>query len=281
MPMDGSFELYLAARRMALHSCAAADFAALPIERAETRLKTYLAMAPEQAKAQARRAFLHTSDAAFHDQLLASGRIDVLRAAVERTAAADVPATAPRGTLAISLHYGPATALLPLALAAAVNHRAIPEFGVIENSRRNPDVMVTPDRFSALAVAGFPLTDLDIARFGEVGALRRALAILRRGGTVLIFADGQLPPPGGKRALRCRLGHHTIDFAHGAQWLAETSDVPLLPLLLEPRADSHRIAALPVHPPAYAQNAVQALLDAAMAADPAPWWRWCSSTDHL
>jgi hypothetical protein len=281
MPTDGSFELYLAARRTALHSCAGADFAALSIGRAEARLKAYFAMPPEQARVQARRSFLHTSDAALHDQLLASGRMDVLRAAVERTATPDLPATASRGTLAISLHYGPATALLPLALAMATSRGAIPEFGVIENSRLNPGVMVTPDRFSELAVCGFPMTDLDIARFGELGALRRALAILRRGGTVLIFADGQLPPPGGKRALRCRLGSRTVDFAHGAQWLAETADVPLLPLLLKPRADSHRIAALPVHPAAQAQTAVQALLDAAMAADPAPWWRWCSSADHL
>jgi len=280
MPTDASFDLYLMARRAALRGCASADFAATSVVRAETRLKAYLGMAPEAASAEARRSFLHTSDAAFHDHLLASGRIDVLRAAVEH-ATAD-PAIMPgQGTLAISLHYGPATALLPLVLAVAKSRGAIAELGVIENSRRDPSVMVTPARFSELAACGYPMIDLDIARLGELGAMRRALAILRRGGTVLIFADGQLPPPSARRALRCRLGRGTIAFAQGAQWLAQTADVPLLPLLTLPQADHHRIAALPPHPPAQAHHALQALMDAAMAAGPAPWWRWCSSSGHF
>jgi predicted LPLAT superfamily acyltransferase len=281
MPTDGSFELYLAARRMALRGCIDADFAAASIGRAEARLQAYFAMAPEAAAIKARRAFLHTSDAAFHDQLLACGRIDILRAAVERTAAADAAITPARGTLAVSLHYGPSTAILPLCLAMAKSRGAIPDLAVIENSRRNPSVMITPDRFADLAACGFPITDLDIANLGELGAMRRALAILRHGGTVLIFADGQLPPPGGKRALTCRLGRGTVAFAQGAQWLAETADVPLLPLLLLPQADGHRVAALPPQPPTQASRALQELIDAAMAADPAPWWRWCSSADHF
>jgi hypothetical protein len=191
------------------------------------------------------------------------------------------PPSEGRGALAITLHYGPSTSILPLWLAQACRRGTIAEFGVIENSRRNPSVMLSPARQAELGGHGFPFADLDIATLGELGVMRRALAILRRGGMVLIFADGQLPREPGKRALNCRLGRRPLSLPQGAKWLAQTADVPLLPLLLEPQLDGHRITALGPFRPAQAQSAVQALLDTAMAAAPAPWWRWCCSASHF
>jgi hypothetical protein len=132
-----------------------------------------------------------------------------------------------------------------------------------------------------LARCGFSIANLDIAKLGELGVLRRALEVLRRDGTVLIFADGQLPHAEAKRTLSCRLGRRTLKLPHGPQWLAQMAGVPIVPLLLSPQADSHRVAALPAYPSSQAQAAVQALIDHAMAHDPAPWLRWCASADHL
>jgi len=279
MSIDAAWDFYLSARGAALRIHADADGAAVAIERERARVNTHFDMMDADATITARRSFLYTADAAFHDQLLASGRIDVLRAAVE-SIVADI-ALPKGGALAISLHYGPATALLPLWIAAASARGLIPEFGVIENSRRNPSVMLSPARHAALARNGFPLSDLDIATLGECGALRRALAILRRGGIVLIFADGQLPPPDARRGLVCRLGRRELRLPEGAQWLAQAAGVPLLPLLVRPQGDSHRIVGLPLEAPCNAPLAMQALIDAAMAGDPAPWWRWTCSADHL
>jgi hypothetical protein len=272
----------MAARAQALRCCVAADDAAESIGRAAARLKVYLGVAGDAAELLARRSLLHAGDAAFHDQLLGCGRTDILRMAVERTTADDLTQAPSRGgMLAISLHYGPATSILPLWLAKLRARGVISEFGVIENSRRNPSVMLSPRRHAELEACGFPFADLDIATLGEVGAMRRALAILRNGGVVLIFADGQLPPPGAKRTLTCRLGHCPLALAQGAQWLAQSADVPLLPLWLRPQGDSYAVAALAPQSPSQAGSAVQSLLDATMAADPAPWGRWCSSAAHL
>src|SRR5947209_5014488 len=84
---------YLLARGTALAGCASAGDAAASIGRAERRLQQYLGTAPEAARAQARRSFLHSGDAAFHDQLLASGSTNLLQEIVGRTEA-DAPAFA-------------------------------------------------------------------------------------------------------------------------------------------------------------------------------------------
>ncbi len=284
MPLDAAvWDCYVSARSEALRGYAASADAKDAVERVAARLKAYLGLADDQATNQARRAFLYAGDAAFHDQLLATGRIDILRMAVERLG--DLPlrpgATAGAGMLAVSLHYGPATALLPLWLAMASGRGLLGEVGVIENSRRNPSVMLSARRHAELAACGFPFADLDMATLGELGAMRRALAILRDGGIVLIFADGQLPQPSAKRTLRCRLGCRPLALPCGTQWLAETAGVPLKPLWLRPERDSHGLMDLPLCLPSGAERAVQALIDTAMAADPAPWGRWCSSAAHL
>ncbi len=240
-------------------------------------------MGPEQAGAHARRSFLYSVDAAFHDQLLASGSADLLRTIVERTDVDDFPPAREetRGALAVTLHYGPATSILPLWLAMASRRGAIRQVAIIQNSQRNPNVMLSADRHAALFGCGFPFADLDIARLGEVAALRRALTVLRAGGIVLIFADGQLPRPGAKRTVTCRLGAGSLVLPQGAEWLARSADVPLLPLLLRPDRDGHRLQCLNTRAPGQAPGALQALIDAAMEFDPAPWSRWCCSADHF
>jgi hypothetical protein len=282
MSADTAWECYLSARRSALRATGTAETAAPAIERAQARLRAYLSMDGERALHQARRSYFYTADAAFHDQLLASGRMDVLRAAIAGVAT-DSPLTrvGQRGALAVSLHYGAATGILPLWLAAASRDGFIPEVGVIENSRRDPNIMLTAQRHAELGRCGFPFVDIDLARLGELTAMRRALEILRRGGVVLIFADGQLPRAGAKRALTCRLGCRPFTLPHGAEWLAKTADVSLLPLLLRPTGAGSRVERLPEFAPADARNSIQALIDAAISADPAPWWRWCCNADHF
>ncbi len=273
---------YLLARATALAGCAAADDAAASISRAEGRLQQYLGMEPEPARAQARRSFLYSGDAAFHDQLLASGSTGLLQEIVARTEV-DEPAFAPEeagGGVLVTLHYGLATSILPLWLAMASRKGTIGPFAVIQNSQRNPNVMLSPERLARLGDRGFPFADLDLARLGELGALRRALEILQRGGLVLIFADGQLPKD-AKQALTCRIGRGSLALPRGAQWLARSAGVPLLPLLLGPRGDENRIVSLDAHAPGDAHSALQSLIDRAMALDPAPWSRWCCSTDHF
>jgi hypothetical protein len=274
---------YQLARATALAGCASAADAAASIGRAESRLQQYLGMAPEPARAQARRSFLHSGDAAFHDQLLASGSTNLLHEIVERTAV-DLPVLAPekaRGAVLVTLHYGLATSILPLWLAMASRNGTIGPFAVIQNSRRNPNVMLSPERLARLGDCGFPFADLDLARLGELGALRRALEILRQGGLVLIFADGQLPRKDAKQALTCRIGRGSLALPRGAEWLARNAQVPLLPLLLAPQGDGNRIVSMDAHAAGDAHSALQALIDRAMDLDPAPWSRWCCSADHF
>jgi hypothetical protein len=273
---------YLLARGTALAGCACAHDAAPSISRAAARLQEYLGMEAEPARAQARRSFLYSGDAAFHDQLLASGSIPLLHEIVERTDSAE-PAPAPepaRGGVLVTLHYGLATSILPLWLAMASRRGTIGPFAVIQNSRRDANVMLSPERLARLGDCGFPFADLDLARLGELGALRPALEILRRGGFVLIFADGQLPRD-AKQALTCRIGRGALALPRGAEWLARNAQVPLLPLLLGPQGDGNRIMSLDAHAPEDASAAFQSLIDRAMALDPAPWSRWCCSADHF
>jgi hypothetical protein len=279
MLRDTGWASYLSARRAAL-SCRADPDLAGSIVRAERRLTTYLGLTPEDALLQARRCALFAADAAFHDQLLTSGCIDVLRTLVARTAADPHVRTRSHGTLVVSLHYGPATSIVPLCLADA-GRRGHSTFAVVQNSRSNRAVVLPPARQAALAAAGFPILDLDIARLGEIGVLRRALAVLGAGGTVLIFADGQLPRPDVRRTVACRLGGGHIALPRGAEWLARSAGVPLLPLIVRAERDVHRLVSLPEVPPQAASAAYQALINAAVDVDPAPWSRWCCGADHF
>jgi hypothetical protein len=283
MLQDPAWTSYLLARGTALAGCASAGDAAASISRAESRLQEYLGMEPEPACAQARRSFLYSGDAAFHDQLLASGSTDLLQEIVERTDV-DEPALAPeqaRGGVLVTLHYGLATSILPLWLAMASRRGTIGPFAVIQNSQRNPNVMLSAERLAKLADCGFPFADLDLARLGELCALRSALEILRRGGVVLIFADGQLPRKDAKRTLTCRIGRGSLALPRGAEWLARSAQVPLLPLLLSPQGDGSRMVSLDARAPGDAHGALQSLIDRAMDLDPGPWSRWCCSADHF
>jgi hypothetical protein len=277
---DSAWTSYLSARATALRNCADPGVAATAIGRAEARLQAYLGMGQEQARTHARRCFLYSGDSAFHDQLLASGSPELLRAIVEQTSVDDLPLAQERGAVAVTLHYGAATSILPLWLAMASGGGMIPQVAIIQNSRRDPHVLLSAERHAELADCGFPFADLDLARLGEIAVMRRALAILRRGGIVLIFADGQLPQPNG-RTFTCRLGRGSLALPRGAEWLARSADVPLLPLLLRPQRDGNRMVSLDACGPLDAPRSLQSLVDAAMGLDPAPWSRWCCTAEHF
>ena len=57
--------------------------------------------------------------------------------------------------------------------------------------------------------------------------------------------------------------------------------VPLLPLLLRPDRDLHRLASLPAVLPQEAAAVYQMLIDAFVDVDPSPWSRWCCSAEHF
>src|SRR5262249_14961736 len=93
--------------------------------------------------------------------------------------------------------------------------------------------------------------------------------------------DGQLPRQDAKRAIRCRLGARPVAFASGPAWLARNAEVGLLPLLLLPKGNSNRLTVLAAHGAESGTGAVQALLDAALSFDPAPWSCWSSHAPHF
>ncbi len=279
MLQDAGWASYLSARRAAL--CRGIDAQSVEsVGRAERRLAAYLTLSPAEARRQARRCALFAADAAFHDQLVGAGRIGVLRTLGARTPA-DLPEWAgSRGALVVSLHYGPATAILPLCLAARSRAEGT-TFAVVQNSRSNPAVVLRPARQAELAAAGFPILDLDIARLGEIGVLRRTLSVLSAGGTALIFTDGQLPRPAAGRTVVCRLGRGRLAFPRGPEWLARNAAAPLLPLVLRPERDTYRMVSLPLVRADDAPAAYQALVDVVAEVDPAPWSRWCCGADHF
>jgi hypothetical protein len=116
MAQDADWASYQGARRAALRGCASTQAASTSIGRAKGRLRTYFGLEPEEAHVQARRCLLFNGDAAFHDQFLASGPTGLLRTLMEKTGADRPPlqCNRSRGAVLVSLHYGPATSILPL-----------------------------------------------------------------------------------------------------------------------------------------------------------------------
>jgi hypothetical protein len=281
MTQAADWATYMSARTGALSGFADQGFVASEVDRAGARLQRFLGHASHEARLQARRCLLHTADAVFHDELLASGGIGQLHAFVAQVEVADRRALCEsvRGCVAVSIHYGPATSVLPLWLAMASASRMIGPLGVIRNSRHDPNVGLSAKRHAELCAGGFPFTDLDIAQLGELGALRRALGILNGAGTVLIFADGQLPQPRERRTITCRLGDGLLALAEGPAWLARSAGVALQPLLIRPKGDTHQVVSIPAA--AGGTASIQRLLDAAMGFDPAPWSCWYSGADHF
>jgi hypothetical protein len=278
--MSIDWSSYVSARRAVLAACADPDAHASQINRAAARLQACLKLDREQACVHARRSMLCTADAIFHEQLIASGDVGLLRRISQRTDAGDfLPrGTPPGGLLVVSLHYGLATSVLPLWLAMTSQQRSVAKLAVINDSRRHSSSKPPLRRLDRLNKFGCDFTDIDLAGAGELGAMRQALRILREGGIVLIYADGQLAPTTAKHAIRCRLGSGSVAFPHGVAWLAQKAATQILPIVVRPRGDDNQIACRGPYSAGEAQTAVQALLDAAIGSDPAPWRFWCSSS---
>jgi hypothetical protein len=185
------------------------------------------------------------------------------------------------GALVIILHYGLATSLLPLWLARASSTRPVPVFGYINNSGATAGVKAPTTRQSELRDSGFQGVDLDFSLLGELDVMRGALQNLKSGGIVSMSADNAPRKGAARHDIVCKIGWSSVVFAPGVKWLAHRAGVPVFPLLLHPQGDGSKLVSLGPFSAADMQRAVQALLEAAMRFDPAPWSRWSCAAPHM
>jgi KDO2-lipid IV(A) lauroyltransferase len=169
-----------------------------------------------------------------------------------------------RGTLLCAYHLG-SYSLIPFALV----------------SRGYPITLLTGVQDASNASIERRLAELSEASYRwplEVvsGALapRRLLERLRRGGTVLIFADAGLPGTG--RVEVAFLGR-PLQLPRGIGWLSARSRAPVLPvaLLSEPDGRHHLIINAEIAPgDAAPELEVHRILERLVRARPGQWCKW-------
>lgn len=245
---------------------------------ATDELRAAFGLEDEAAATEAVRALLFWRDYRFHQRRLNNGEPAELAAVVGTFETHGPPANADGGTLLITLHYGPFP-LLWLWLKRAQRRHGTPSFTLLYDTRLyTPDV--SAEQYARLAAAGVvpeSRRDLDLAHGDLRGTLREAVARLRAGETVLMFADASAVDvrPG---ALVCRVGGFEVGYPRGAVWLAQASDSAVQGVVIRPKGDGHELhrgepRAAPVTHEAVSE-ALQELLDASVGNDPAPWLAW-------
>src|SRR5262249_14775604 len=141
--------------------------------------------------------------------------------------------------LLVSLHYGPYTSLLPLALA-----RARPPVSFLLDLRLDPTLVLPDDRLRELegadVVPAGGLGRIDAAE-GGAAALRRLRDVLDAGGAAVVFADAYFRPPEDRRALPFPLGRRTLRLPRGAAWLAEATGCAVAAVCIHPEGRGHRV----------------------------------------
>jgi hypothetical protein len=230
------------------------------------------------AATEAVRALLFWRDYRFHQRHLNHGEPAELAALVDAFETHASPPSADRGTLLITLHYGPFP-LLWLWLKHAQLRGHLPPFTLLYDTR-----LYTPDisaeqyaRLAAAEVVPEDRRDLDLARGDLRATLREAVARLRAGETILMFADAA-PVEVRPGTLVCRVGRVEVGYPRGAVWLAQASEATVQGVVIRPKGDGHELRwgnpkAAPVTHEAV-NEALQELLDASVANDPAPWLAW-------
>jgi len=246
--------------------------AARSVEEAVEGLRAAFALGPEEAARQAERALRFYRDYRAHQRRLNHGDPRELAGLIGRFRSAGPQPPPDRGTLLLTLHYGPFP-LLWLWLKNAQARGALPPFTLLYDATQyTPDVPEA--QYRRLAAAGVvPPTrrDLDLAALGVRGALREATRRLREAEIVLMFPDA-FAVPTDERALVCRVGRLEVAYPRGAAWLAAAAGAPAQGVAIRPTGEGHT-----VHwatPRASAAEALQELLDASVARDPAPWLAW-------
>lgn len=283
MPSVGNSRDYLEARRAALAQPLDREPAPKELEEAVAEMADALGLEPSDAAREASRALSFLRDYRFHQRLVNRAPPDELMAQVaDLSGELGLPGDG-RGTLVLTLHYGPFQ-LLWLWLKHADAHGVGPRFTLLyDGNAYKPDVPAS--QYRRLAAAGVVPPnrgDLDLAKLGIRGAFREAVARLRSGETVLMFADA-FPVPPRDGALICRVGRLDVAYPRGPIWLAQQTAATVQGAVVRPRGDGHEIWwGTPRPGPAThadVTEAVQELLDQSVARDPAAWLAWFEEPD--
>ena len=248
------------------------------LEEAAAEMVDALGLEPSDAAREASRALSFLRDFDLHQRLVNSAPPDELVAMLDGLAGEPSLSEDGRGTLVLTLHYGPFQ-LLWLRLKNAEARGAGRRFTLLYDANEySPDV--PPEQYRRLAAAGvvpFHRRDLDLAKLGIRRALREAAVRLRSGETVLMFADAS-PVTADDRALVCRVGRVDVAYPRGPVWLAQQTAATVQGAVVRPSGDGHEIwwGTPRTGPADHAQvtEAVQELLDHSVARDPAAWLAW-------
>ncbi|HEX7082519.1 MAG TPA: hypothetical protein VF186_00205 [Gaiellaceae bacterium] len=252
------------------------------LARARRRLAAWLGLDPPDADEQARRCLLLQRDRRVHEVLALRARPALLRRLVDGVAVdgLDAAASSRSGLLLVSLHYGPYTTLLWLALARAASARLLPPPTFLLDRTLDPCLALPPDRSAQLAESGlFPGSALDLvdAATTPVGAWRRLREALAAGRTVVVFADPLFLPAAAPRALPLPIGARTLRVPRGVDWIARSSGCRVAGVAVAPDGDEHRLTVVPT---ADARGAL-AWLGRRVAEQPAPWEGWMRDQANL
>jgi hypothetical protein len=216
-----------------------------------------------------------------HEVLVLRTPPELLRVLVDEVAV-DGTRVAPdgRGLLVVSLHYGPYTTLLALALARAASNGLLPPPTFLLDRGRDPQLTLSPERIEQLAGGGVfsrPAFDVVDAAAGPVGAWRRLRDALGGGRSVVVFADPLFLPAASHRALPLPIGRRTLCLPRGVDWLARSSGCRVAGALVSPDGAGHRVTL------SAAEDARAALawLGRRVVEQPAPWEGWLRDQSNL
>ena len=271
---DGSPPEYVNGRLEALARPAKGEETRQQLAEAIRELRSTFGLGDDAAATEAHRALLFWRDYRFHQRLLNHADPAELEPLVDELGTHDPGPSAGRGTLLVTLHYGPFP-ILWLWLKHAQRRREWPRFTLLYDTRQyKPDV--SAEQYARLAAAGVVPErrhDLDLAGGGLRPTLEEAVARLRAGEIVLMFGDA-LPVAARPGTIVCRVGAIEVGYPRGAVWLAQASESAVQGVAIRPKGDGHELCrgaprAAPVTHEAV-NEALQELLDDSVGNDPEP-----------
>lgn len=275
---NGVLARYVEERLRSLAQPADREETGRQLAEAADELRAAFGLEGGDAATEAFRALLFWRDHRFHQRRLNHGEPAELAALVDAFESHGSPPGDGRGTLLITLHYGPFP-LLWLRLKRAQLRGDLPPFTLLYDTRLYaPDV--SAEQCARLAAAGVvpeDRRDLDLAGGDLRAVLWETVARLRAGETVLMFADA-VPVDVGSNTLVCHVGRVEVGYPRGAVWLAQQSESAVQGVVIRPEGDGHELCwcqsrCAPVTHEAV-NAALQELLDASVGNDPAPWLAW-------
>ena len=277
-PEDGAPPEFVKDRLEALARPANGEATRQQLADAAGQLQATFGLGDGVASSEAHRALLFWRDYRFHQRRLNRGEPAELEALIDSLGTHGPSTSTGRGTLLITLHYGPFP-ILWLWLKRAQRRGERPPLTLLYDTRLyEPDI--SAEQYARLAAAGVvpeSRRDLDFAGGGLRPTLEEAVARLRAGESVLMLGDA-VPVEVGPGTLACRVGRTEVAYPRGAVWLAQTSECVVQGVAIRPTGDGHELWwGAPRDAPVTREavnEALQELLDASVGNDPAPWLAW-------